>query len=126
MQSLNKIEIKGCVGSARMETFQENIRCVTISVATNYAYKSPDGCVCIDTTWFNVIAHEKAFADSSDMKKISKGKFVHVTGRLRIKRYASTSGEERTIPEIIAKYVSVIPDTEDEFFVPENQENIKF
>lgn len=126
MQSLNKIEIKGCVGSARIETFQENIRCVTISVATSYAYKSPDGCACIDTTWFNVIAHENVFANPSDMKIITKGKYVHVIGRLRIKRYASTSGEERTIPEIIAKDVSVIPDTEDEFFVPEDQKNIKF
>ena len=55
MEQLNRIEIKGYVGSVRT-TIIGGKAMTRLSVATSCAYKSNDGSVIIETTWHNVVA----------------------------------------------------------------------
>ena len=49
MEQLNRIELRGTVGSVRLQTFSENVM-ARITVATNYAYKDREGAAVIDTS----------------------------------------------------------------------------
>ena len=50
MEQLNKVEIRGIVGSVYVKDFG-NTKVANFSVATNHAYKSQDGSLVIETTW---------------------------------------------------------------------------
>lgn len=52
MEQLNKIEIRGIVGSVYVKDFV-NAKVANISVATNYGYTSRDGSAVIETTCYH-------------------------------------------------------------------------
>ena len=83
MEQLNRVELRGTVGSVYVKDFG-NTRCVNFSVATNYCFKDREGCPVIETTWHRVIAWENQ--DTADAFRMKKGDSVHVLGRLRIDR----------------------------------------
>lgn len=96
MEQLNRIELRGTVGSVYVKTFG-NEKVTNFSVATNYSYVSKDGTPVIETTWHRVVAW--------NCPEIGKGSRVHVLGRLRAVRYAGTNG---TTFEVLAHSVKVI------------------
>ena len=99
MESLNKIELRGILGTIRVITLGDT-HYATMSVATNYCYKDAEGCPVIETTWHQVTAWEgKA---SPDLSIFKKGDPVHVTGRLRCRRYTDEAGISRSQMDIIA------------------------
>ncbi|MBQ6957007.1 MAG: hypothetical protein IJP77_00430 [Bacteroidales bacterium] len=51
MEQLNKVEIRGIVGSVYVKDFG-NTKVANISVATQYGYKSKDGSAVIETTCY--------------------------------------------------------------------------
>ncbi len=104
MEQLNRVELRGTVGSVYVKDFG-NTRCVNFSLATNYAFKDREGCPVIETTWHRVIAWENQ--DTADAFKMKKGDSVHVLGRLRIQRYTGADGVERQAVEIVANRIHI-------------------
>lgn len=109
MEQLNRIELRGVVGSIRIQTFSENVM-ARMTVATNYAYKDKDGAAVIDTSWHNVVAWEGKNIQGLD--KISRGTKVYVCGRLRYQKYTGADGVERVSSDIVAGKISIIDDPE--------------
>ena len=99
MEQLNRIELKGTVGSVYVKDFQ-NTKCTNFSLATNYSYVSKDGTPVIETTWHRIIAWE--------CPEITKGSHVHVIGRLRAQRFTDANGNPQTVYEVMASEVKVL------------------
>lgn len=109
MEQLNRIELKGTVGSIRVQTFSDK-QVARISLVTNYVYKSKDGDPVIETTWHSISAWEnKAFPD---LASIQKGDRLYVVGRLRNQRFLGSDGVERTVCDVSAYKLQKI-DTEE-------------
>lgn len=102
MEQLNKIEIRGIIGSIRVQNVG-NTKVSNISVATNYGYTSRDGSAVIETTWHYITAWEGK--DIQNLDQLKKGSFVHVIGRLRNRKYTTPDGIERidSIPKSVSK-----------------------
>ena len=107
MEQLNRIELRGVVGSVRLQTF-EDARMARISLATNYAYKDRDGTAVIDTSWHNVVAWEGCYIH--DLDKITKGSRLQVQGRIRYQKYTGVDGVDRIATDILASRLSLLPD----------------
>ena len=83
MEQMNRVELRGLVGSTRVQTHSGRRVC-RMSVATSRAYKDPMGMAKIDTTWHNVSAWEGR--GIPDLDQIVKGSKVEVTGSIRNSR----------------------------------------
>ena len=105
MEQLNKIEIRGIIGSVYVKDFS-NAKVANISVATDYSYTSKDGSMVIETTWHSVVAWEGK--DIQNLSQLKKGTFIHVIGRLRNRKYTTPDGIERIAYEIIANKVEIV------------------
>lgn len=105
MEQLNKIELRGTVGSVRLQTFNDS-RMARITLATNYAYKDRDGMAVIDTAWHNVVAWEGKFIQN--LEQIEKGMNLYVQGRLRYQKYTGSDGIDRYSTDILANRVTLI------------------
>ena len=99
MEQLNKIEILGIVGNVRIQDVADT-KVANFSVATNYAYKSKDGSIIIETTWEGDSIH--------GLDKLKKGSSVHVCGRLRNRKYLAPDGSERTTCDILAGSLKIV------------------
>ena len=109
MEQLNRIELRGVVGSIRMQTFDDN-RMARIGLATNYAYKDRDGTAVIDTSWHNVVAWEGR--NIQGLQQINKGTKLYVTGRIRYQKYTGVDGVDRVGTDILANRIQIIDDPE--------------
>lgn len=109
MEQLNRIEIRGNVGSVRIQAVGDN-SVAHFTVATNYAYKEKDGSAVIETDWHNVTAWQDRC--KIDLGALRKGCKVYVCGRVRMQKYIDQDEKERTGYEIIARSVSLIGDDE--------------
>ena len=111
MEQLNRVELRGMVGSIRKTTVQERAM-AQMSIATNYAYKDADGCVVIETTWHNVRLWEGKNIAKEDIDSLEKGDKVCVLGRIRNQRYVGEDGIDRYSCEIIASALSKLDNSE--------------
>ena len=102
---LNKVELIGIVGSVKHTNVQDTAH-VRFSVATTYAFRDKEGNGVHETTWHSVSCFERACPE--DISKIEKGDKVHVLGRIRVCRYTSPEGEEKTMTEIVASSVELL------------------
>lgn len=105
MEQLNKIEIQGINGNVRIQDVADT-KVANFSVATNYAYKSKDGGIIIETTWHNVVAWEGK--EIQNLDQLEKGSFVHICGRLRNRKYIASDGSGRTVCDIVAKSMELL------------------
>lgn len=103
MEFLNKIELCGIVGSSNITTIG-NKKQVRFSLAVEHVYKS-EGNIVIDTTWFNCTAWEGN--KIKDLDKVVKGKIVTLTGRVKMQRMITSTGDERSIWEVICNTLKV-------------------
>ena len=106
MEQLNKIEIRGNVGSVNILKVG-NTRVAHFSVATNFAYKDRNGEPVIETTWHNVTAWEGT-KGIPPLDTIAKGFPINVTGRLRMQKYLAGDGTERTSYDVIANSIEMV------------------
>ena len=106
MDFINKIELRGVVGSCRVANCGPATAC-TFSLATEYCYKSQDGGVVIDVLWLSVVACGPK-PGWPDLSQIQKGSKVHVIGRLRAKRYCDGEGIDRTVYEVVAQELEIL------------------
>ena len=104
MEHLNKIELVGTVGYVN-NTKVGDLTNIRFSVATNYAYKSNDGCAVIETTWHNCTAWSDKNPKAT---QLTKGDTVHLSGRLRIQKYEGADGVGRTFTEIVVNNLDIV------------------
>ena len=109
MEQLNKIEIRGNVGNVSILKVG-NGRVAHFSVATNFAYKDRNGEPVIETTWHYVTAWEGNKGIPS-LDIIAKGFPIYVTGRLRVQKYISGDGTEKSSYDIIANSIEAVEST---------------
>lgn len=105
MEQLNRIELRGNVGSVRILN-AGGTRLAKISLATNYVYKNKEGDPVIETTWHNISAWENK--SMPDLDAIQRGDKLYVCGRIRSQRYEGNDGLEHTVNEVIAKSIQLI------------------
>ena len=105
MEHLNKIELRGIIGSVRIQNVADT-KVANLSVATNSAFKSHGGEIVIETTWHNVVAWEGS--GIAPLDQLTKGAPVHVCGRLRTRRYMASDGTERAVTDIVAGTLKLI------------------
>lgn len=111
MEFLNKIELKGVVGRAEINSFNNSQVC-NFSVVTEYSTIDKERNAIIETTWFNVSAWSGR--DSiTDLYSIQKGVWVRVVGRIRVRKYTTQTGEERTTMDVIAGRVELLQKDDD-------------
>ena len=109
MEQLNRIELRGTVGSVRRQSFNGRI-VVHFTMVTNFVYKVKDTEAAIETVWHNVTAWEGK--DMPDLQLIEKGSKLYVVGRLKAQRYTDNEGIERVSTEVAAKRISLIDASE--------------
>ena len=107
MEHINKVEIRGNVGTVRMNEHNGK-KVANFSVVTDFIYKSREGIPLSETTWHNVVAWSGK--DIADLELVSKGTMVYVQGRLRGNKYTSVDGTEKYFYEILAQKLQIITD----------------
>lgn len=109
LEFCNKIELKGVVGRADIDSFNERRVC-NCSVVTQTAFRDKSGNSIVEPMFWFVVAWEDALPKSScSIDDIRKGQWVHIIGRLRIRTRIDDKGNERSVPEVIANRVELIP-----------------
>ncbi len=109
MEHINRIELKGRVGTVRSNTHNDN-RVANFTLVTEFYYKTRSGDVLSETTWFNVVAWEGK--DIQDIDRIAKGTAVHVTGRMRTDKYTNADGVEKQFYEVLASKLKIVENEE--------------
>lgn len=107
MDYINRIELKGRVGTVRSNVVNGS-RVVNFSLITDLLYKTRDGAAVSEATWFNVAAWEGK--DIHDLDLIDKGATVHVHGRMRSNKFEGSDGTEKQFYEVLAQRLRVIQD----------------
>lgn len=117
MEQLNRIEIRGVVGSVKFSVINER-QMARFSVVTNYAYKDKEGVPVIESTWHNVVAFEGR--NIKDLTKIERGSRIQVIGRLKISKYTGMDGIDKTTVEILAQRFALMdPNAEFQYEFPD-------
>lgn len=106
MEQLNRVELRGNVGSIKIQEFSDN-KVIRLSLATNYVYKTKDGNSAIETTWHNVSAWQNQ-RGMPDFSKIVKGMPIYVVGRLRFREFEGSDGEQKQYWEVIASRLDLL------------------
>lgn len=109
MEQLNRIELRGTVGSVRLQTYNDN-QVARLSLATNVAYRDRDGSAVIETTWHNINAWEGK--DIRDLDKIEKGTKLYVQGRIRNVRFVGQDGLDHFSTDVQAHRIVIIDGNE--------------
>ncbi len=107
MDFLNSVELKGIVGRCSIATCGDK-KFANFSLVTEYANRTKDGRVVLDTMWHNISASQ--YCSSVDIETIDKGDKLHVIGRLHCTRYTDADGFERSSISVIASKVEKIED----------------
>ena len=105
MEFINRIELAGVVGRIQRQTVSSQTM-ANFSLVTEYGFKDKSSSSVIETTWHNVVAWESENIPNLD--GIERGSHVRVIGRLRMRRYIDSSGESRTLYEVVASSVEVL------------------
>lgn len=105
MDHINRIELKGRVGTVRSNTHNDN-KVANFTLVTEFLYKTRTGEVLSETTWFNVVAWEGK--DITDIERITKGAAVHLAGRIRTTKYTNADGVEKQFYEVLASRLRIV------------------
>ena len=109
MEQLNRIELRGTVGSVRLQTFNDT-RVARLSLVTNLAYRDQEGNAVIETTWHNVNAWEGKGVQNLD--QIVKGSKLYVQGRIRNVRFVGQDGLDHFSTDVQANRLVLIDGNE--------------
>ena len=113
MEHLNRIELRGRVGTVRTNEVNGN-KVANFSVVTEHLYKTREGNAVSETTWFNVAAWNNK--DMPDLDRIEKGMALYVTGRMRSVRYNGADGTDKIFYEVLASKVRILDEDPPEPF----------
>lgn len=104
-RSINRIEIRGNVGTTPRINAVGDSKVIRFSVATNERFKDRSGVLKEETTWHNVVAW--AGKGMPDFAEIKKGTCVSVLGRVRNIKYTTAEGEDKYFNEILANRLHI-------------------
>lgn len=107
MEALNRIELRGIVGEARITNVQD-ARVCNFSVCTTRAYAAASGEKVIETTWHKVAVWARTDKQAAYIARIQPGCSVHVCGRIKVKSYVRQDGTQTSLHEIVASRVEVL------------------
>lgn len=107
MEFLNRIELRGVVGRADINSYNGNQVC-NFSVVTEKSAVSRDGSPSVETNWFQVTAWDRV-QGIDDLSQLQKGLWVEVIGSLRQRKWVNAENEERTAYDVQARLVKVLP-----------------
>jgi single-strand DNA-binding protein len=110
MEFINKIELRGIVGTSTLNRVGDAQVC-RFSIATEYSHKDRDGNPVVDTTWFNVTAWEDK--NIPDLRPVVRGAIVQVSGRVRTYKYTTAAGEEKSSWEVFARRITILQPDDD-------------
>ena len=102
MEHLNRIELRGRVGTVRTNEVN-GTKVANFSLVSELLYKTREGAAASETTWFNVAAWNNK--DMPDLDRIEKGMALYVTGRMRSVRYNGADGTDKIFYEVLASKV---------------------
>ena len=111
MEFLNRIELKGVVGRAEINSFNNSQVC-NFSVVTEYSTVDKERNSIIETAWFNVSAWSGR-NNMQELYNLQRGSWVHVVGRIRVRKCTTQTGEERSAMDVIANKVELLQKDED-------------
>lgn len=109
MEQLNRIELRGIIGTVRVTDFVGS-KCARLSVATSLAYRDKDGSAVIESTWHSVVCFEGK--DVCELESLEKGDKVHLVGRIRNQRCTDENGNSRMVTEVLASRLDKIDSAE--------------
>lgn len=104
MEFLNKVELKGIVGSVHNVVFGLH-PAKRFSLVTEHTSKDADGRAVIETTWFNCTYTP---ADNEIHAEIAKGDKVHLIGRLRARSYTDQDNNPHYVFEVVVREYETI------------------
>lgn len=100
-RTLNKVEIKGFVGTTpRIIKLENGVQIVKFAVATHEAFKGKDGQYAEEVVWHNVVAYPSK--NMPDFLTMKKGSFVEIKGKLEYSKYDDKNGNTHDVVEIVA------------------------
>ena len=105
--TLNKVMLIGRLGQdPELKYTTSGTALVTLSVATNTAYKGQDGNLVENTEWNRVVAWRKTAEVISNYAK--KGTRVYVEGRLQTRSWEDQNGVKKYMTEIVADSIQLL------------------
>ncbi len=104
-RSINRIELRGNVGTAPRINEVGETKVIKFSMATSELYKDRTGTIKEETTWHNIVAW--AGKGMPDFNDIHKGICVSVLGRVRSVKYTNAQGEEKYFTEVLANRLQI-------------------
>lgn len=96
METINKVELAGHVGSVLRKTVGDS-ELARFSLCTNRISMNGEYPV-VETSWHDC----HAFAsDNIDLTRIEKGAWLHIVGRLKYTKYVDVNNVEKQVTEIV-------------------------
>lgn len=114
MEHLNRIELRGRVGTVRTNEVN-GTKVANFSLVSELLYKTREGAPAAETTWFNIAAWNNK--DMPDLDKIEKGMALYVSGRMRSVRFNSADGTDKIFYEVLANKVRILDEEPQESFI---------
>lgn len=106
MKDLNRIELKGRVGSVDAIHSVGEGQVVRFTLATSRSYRDANGEWQAETTWHRVELWS-GFG-RADASRIFKGQKLYVCGRIKVESYTDQQGIDRTSVVVLADECDII------------------
>ena len=105
-RSVNRIELRGNVGTTPRINVVGESKVIKFALATNEVFKDRSGVIKEETTWHNIVAWRQ-LADLAE-KYITTGTQIYVEGRLRSRSWDGQDGQKHYITEIVADTIQLL------------------
>lgn len=101
MADLNRVDIRGHLGrDPEIRSFANGGKVANLRIATTRKWKDRDGNVQEETEWHSVAVTAEGLVGVVE-QYARKGSLIHVTGRLRTRKWQDQSGADRYSTEIL-------------------------
>lgn len=106
-RGINRVIIVGSLGAdPEVGVTAGGVSVVSLSIATNEAWKGKDGQQQERTEWHKVVLFGRQSEVARDY--LSKGSSVYVEGKLRYRKYTDKQGNDRHVTEIIGNNMQML------------------
>ncbi|HEX7411486.1 MAG TPA: single-stranded DNA-binding protein [Bacteroidales bacterium] len=113
MTGVNKVILVGNLGKdPEVQTFDNDIKKATFSLATSSRVKNKEGIFTEETEWHKVVVWRK-LAETAEAY-LHKGSLLYVEGRLRTHSWDDKDGNKRYTTEVIADTFTMLGPRKDQ------------
>lgn len=104
-RSINKTFLLGHLGKDAETRYTPNgAACVSFSIATTRKWKDKSGEWKEEVSWHNIVSWQS----ENVAQYLTKGKAVHVQGRLQTRSYEDRDGDKRYVTEVVAEDIILL------------------